>query len=255
MKGKIKTQTINLVGRGFSNEQPYERDQRVSRLEGCSCCKGVLQQRLQVFDSEERALGAQTRRGIGTTIMRKIVLIVLFLMGIIYLVLPGPQSVGDIPQLSESLKSKEPGDTTQVPNISAYFSNQRREDVTNFYHEKFSYLSFLGIKIPAISLNHPPEEAYTYIRDQQASTYLEQYTYPLRDSLFVNGFEPFDINGKSYKRGATSIFIEGNYYDSKTNIRYYGSSVFMRVFIYIGIWLSFIFLWKLSKELLVNKNI
>lgn len=178
---------------------------------------------------------------------KQVIFSLLFFAGFFYLIMPGPSSIGDIAPIPGSLKSKEPGDTIQVPNIAAYFSNDRRKEVTGFYTGEFTYLKFLGFSIPPIKLNHPPEEAYTYIRDQQASTYLEQYTYPLRDSIFVNGYEPFDINGKIYKRGATSIFIEGNYYDTKTTIRYYPSSVMWRIAIYFGIWISGYFLVKTAK--------
>jgi hypothetical protein len=186
--------------------------------------------------------------------IKKILLVVLFLIGLIYLVMPGPSSINDIQQLTDSLKSNEPGDTTQVSNIAAFFSNNRRKEVTDFYKDQFAYLKIFGVNIPPVKLNHPPEEAYNYIRDQQPSTYLEQYTYPLRDAIYVNGFEPFDVSGKPYKRGATSIFIEGNYYDTKTTIRYYGSSVIWRLLIYIGIWASILLLVNLSKQLLGKKK-
>ena len=163
----------------------------------------------------------------------KFFLSVIFLLGFIYLIFPGPSSINDIPPLPDSLKSDEPGDTTQVPNTAAYFSNLRRKEIMDFYQEKLSYINILGFKISPIRLNHPPEESFTYIRDQQPSTYLEQFTYPFRDSVFINGFEPFDEKGKPYRLGATEIFIKGDYYQSKTNIRYYPSSVLYRILIYM----------------------
>jgi hypothetical protein len=135
-----------------------------------------------------------------------------------------------------SLKSDEPGDTYQNPNNAAYFSNFRRQEVIGFYKDQFSYLNIFGFKIPPLNSNHPPEEAFTYIRDQQASTYLEQFAYPLRDALFVNGFEPFDESGKPYRQGATNIFTKEAFFDSKTTIRYFGSSVISRLLVYILIW-------------------
>jgi hypothetical protein len=99
--------------------------------------------------------------------MFKKILSAVFLIGLIYLVWPGPNSISNIPPLPDSLKSDEPGDTTQNKDISAYFSNHRRKAVTDFYAENFAYMNILGIKIPPIKMNHPPEEAFTYIRDQQ----------------------------------------------------------------------------------------
>lgn len=185
--------------------------------------------------------------------MLRSILVFIFVAGLIYLVWPGPSSIGNIPPLPESLRSNEPGDTTQVKNITAYFSNLRRKDVTNFYGSQFGYLNILGFKIPPIKLNHPPEEAFTFVRDQQPSTYLEQYLYPFRDSLFVNGFEPYDLDGKAYREGATKIFIEGSFYDTKTTLRYYESSVTLRVFIYILVWIGFILLLKLFKKAIGEK--
>lgn len=185
--------------------------------------------------------------------IKKTLLGFVFILGLVYLVWPGPTHTRDFPPLPDSLKSDEPGDTWENPNNAAYFSNFRRKDVMNFYLDQFSYLNIFGFKIPPLRFNHPPEESFTYIRDQQPSTYLEQLSYPLRDSIFINGFEPFDEQGKPYRIGATDIFIKGNFYETKTTIRYYGSPVFSRVIIYILIWVGAYFLYKLSKKAILEK--
>lgn len=186
-------------------------------------------------------------------LMPKISLALVFCLGLVYLLWPGPTSIGDVSALPDSVKSTEPGDTTQVTNVAAYFSNMRRKEVTSFYYQEFSYLTIFGIPIPPIKLNRPPEEAYTYIRDQQASTYLEEYIYPPRDSIYVNGFEPFNELGKPYKLGATDIFIDGVFYDTKTTIRYYGSSMVWRLIVYLGIWVGGYFSYLTIKEILRKK--
>lgn len=183
----------------------------------------------------------------------RIIFLVFFILGLIYLIWPGPSSINDIPPLNPSLKSDEPGDTIQNKNIVAYFSDYRRPEVTDFYKNNFGYLKIFGFKILPISLNHPPEEAFTFIRDQQPSTYLEQYMYPLRDSLFINGFEPFDAAGKPYRVGATQIFIKDSFYETKTTLRYYSSPIFVRIVVYILIWVSLIMLIKLSKKAILEK--
>lgn len=185
--------------------------------------------------------------------MKKIIFIVFFLLGLIYLLWPGPSSIADFPGLPGSLRSNEPGDTYQHPSNAAYFSNFRRPEVISFYNSQFSYLNIFGFKIPPLRSNHPPEEAFTYIRDQQQSTYLEQFSYPLRDSLFVNGFEPFDEKGKPYREGATEIFTKDAFYLSKTTLRYYGSSIPSRLVIYFLIWVSMLLLYKLSKRAIFEK--
>ena len=184
---------------------------------------------------------------------KQIILITIFLLGLTYLLWPGPTNTRDFPALPNSLKSDEPGDTYQNPNNAAYFSNLRRKEVIDFYKNQFSYLNIFGFKIPPLRSNHPPEEAFTYIRDQQISTYLEEFSYPLRDSLFVNGFEPFDESGKPYRVGATDIFVKDAFYLSKTTIRYYGSSPVSRILIYILIWASGFMFYKLSKRAIFEK--
>jgi hypothetical protein len=182
----------------------------------------------------------------------KIVIIIVFLLGLTYLLWPGPNSISDFPGLPDSLKSDEPGDTYQNPKNAAYFSNFRRPGVIDFYKDEFSYLNILGFKIPPLRSNHPPEEAYTYVRDQQLSTYLEQFSYPLRDSLFVNGFEPFDEKGKPYRQGATDIYKDA-FYISKTTLHYNGSSPASRLVVYLLIWVSIFMLYKLSKRAIFEK--
>ena len=184
---------------------------------------------------------------------KRLITLLFFGLGLIYILWPTPSLDKNIPPLPQSLKSDEPGDTTQVKNVAAYFSNYRRSEAVKFYKDQFSYLNIFGFTIPPIRLNHPPEEAFTYIRDQQPSTFLEQYTYPLRDSLFVNGFEPFDEKGKPYRDGATDIYVNGSFYETKTTLRYFGSSAATRLVIYILIWICLIALLKLSRKATIEK--
>ncbi len=169
-----------------------------------------------------------------------LLLIIFFLLGLVYILAPGPKSIDYFPALPGSLKSNEPGDTYQNPNTTAYFSDVRRKEATRFYKTSFEHLEIFGLKLPSIRLNHPPENSFTYIRDQQLSTYLEEYLYPLRESLFVNGYEPFDENGKPFHRGITNIFINGKFYQTKTTIKYYPSSVYFKLIIYLAIWVALI---------------
>lgn len=180
-----------------------------------------------------------------TLSVKNLILLLLFLAGLIYLILPGPTSISGIPALPNSRKSTEPGDTYQNPNNAAYFSSHYRKFVTDFYKESFENLNVFGKFIPAIRLNHPPETAFQYIRDQQASTYLEEYLYPMRDSLFVNGYEPFDQMGRPFYKGITQIIVDGQYFDTKTTLRIYHSNLIYRVAVYTGIWILAIWLYTL----------
>jgi hypothetical protein len=173
---------------------------------------------------------------------------IIFLTGLFYLLMPvSYDSVHDFPPLPNSLKSDEPGDTAQNPNNSAYYSYLRRDEITSFYKRYYEQLKFFGIRIPALRLNHPPEYAYQYVKDQTVSTFLEEYTYPLRDSIFVNGYDPKiwnQIKNEHTNFFSDSIFIKGSYYASKTTLRYYPSDPVNRVIIYIISWLLLYLLFK-----------
>lgn len=188
---------------------------------------------------------------------KRALLICLFVLGLIYLVLPGPAKISDFPALPNSVKSGLDGDTWQNPNIVAYFSDFRRDDITKFYKNFFNKSIFFGIPLPIISLNHPPEEAYRYIRDQQESTFLEEYTFPLRETIFVNGYEPRTehiMRGKdTTDRVGNTIKYGDNRYNSKATLRYYPSNVVIRILVYVGIWLGFIWLYKISKKLAIQQ--
>ncbi len=181
--------------------------------------------------------------------MQKI-LVVLFILGVIYLIWPIPKSVFDFPPLPNSIKSDLDGDTWQNNNLVAYYSNFRRDEITKFYKDFYSIRIF-GIKIPPIRLNHPPENAYTYVRDQQESTFLEEYVYPFKASIFVNGYEPA-VENKMHNIptdfvGDTVGFKEVRY-ASKTTLKYYPTRVLTRVLIYIGVWVMSILLFKTLKR-------
>lgn len=180
----------------------------------------------------------------------RIVIFLLFLLGLVYLLWPGPSSVEDFPAIPNSLRSDEPGDTIQVPNIAAYFSQYDRNQITGFYKNYFTKANFFIV--PPIALNHPPEEAYQYVRDQQISTFLEEYVFPLRGSIFVNGYEPVienQIRNMPSNFFGNMIHIKGNYYASKTTLRYHPVPVFWRIIVYIGIWVSILGIYKLGKKI------
>lgn len=179
---------------------------------------------------------------------KKFIISAIFLLGLIYILVPSPTSISDFPPLPNSLKSTEPGDTIQNPNIAAYYSFLEREKIRKFYINFVDRLNLFGVRIPSVHLNHPPEAAYQYVRDQQVSTFLEEYAYPLRDAIFVNGYEP-KIENELYKKPhnffADTIHKNGIFYNSKTTLRFYPSQTASRILIYLGIWASGIALFKL----------
>lgn len=178
----------------------------------------------------------------------RVVFFILSFLLLVYLILPGPSSIDSFSGLPGSLKSIEPGDTVQVPQVAAYYSTLYRLDVMSFYLSQFKDL--IAVPLPPLRLNFPPEYAYTAIKDQTRSTYLEEIVYPLRDSLFINGFEPFYQNGQPKYPGATDIVVDDVFFHSKATLRYYGSPVWIRIVVWVGINFSFVLLWKVSRKIL-----
>lgn len=177
------------------------------------------------------------------------ILFVIFLLGFFYLLIPGASSIDDFPPLQGSTKSSLEGDTIQNPNIAAYFSHFRRDYITNFYKDFFSGTLIPLVRLPVISINRQPEEAFKFIRDQQESTFLEEYVFPMRESFYVNGYDAKLANDMFHKGARSFIgdhyYYEGKYYNTKTTIRYYPTNVFMRLLIYAASWVLGIYLFKL----------
>jgi hypothetical protein len=153
----------------------------------------------------------------------------IYLLGIFYLSLPNPI----YPDLSSGSLSNEPGDTWQNPGQKAFFSDQTRQDVLQDLQNSFS-LSFLGKSLPSFRLNYRPEEATPYVREQIESYYLEEIIHPLRESLFVNGWEPQNApywqNVEPEDR--PRIQINGIYYNAKITLKPTYSSVLSRILIW-----------------------
>ena len=114
-------------------------------------------------------------------ILIKIFLGLIYILGVFYLVLPNPV----YPDLTSSTLSDEPGDTWQHTDQKAFFTDKIRLEVMQELQEAFS-LPFL----PSFRLNYRPEETTQFVREQVESSYLEEIIHPLRESLFVNGWEP-----------------------------------------------------------------
>jgi hypothetical protein len=155
------------------------------------------------------------------------------ILALTYLLLPSPV----FPQaLPDAVLSEEPGDQRDPENFRAYFTDLPRAEVIKHYQEQFKMPGVFG-KLPSYRLNYPPEEAFTYVADQTLSNYLEEIVYPLRESIFVNGYEPKDDDDK--------ISVNGRPYFSKVTVRYYRSNPVVRVVIMA---LSVGAMWWLGKE-------
>lgn len=160
---------------------------------------------------------------------------------------PGPAHITQFPALPSSAKSTLAGDTVQIPEVAAYFSDNYREFVIPFYSK--AYQQFTKFPFAPIRLNYPPEFSWTAIKRHTDSTYLEELVYPLRDSLFVNGFEAFYQDDTPKFWGATKFEQEGRMWDTKATLRFYPSSILARLIVWFGIILSVLWIYKLGKRL------
>jgi hypothetical protein len=175
---------------------------------------------------------------------------ILSLVLLIYLIMPGPSSIDDFSALPSSNKSSLEGDTVQVANISAYFSNNFRDSVIPFYSQ--NYQAKTKFFFPPLRLNYPPEDAYSKIKDQTYSTYLEELTYPLRDSLYINGLEPVEKDGQPRYIGAGHFEVDEELFDTKVTLRYYPSSLSSRIITWVGINLSVFLIVYIARRIIKN---
>ena len=148
--------------------------------------------------------------------MKKFLIIIFFIFSVLllyYVSIPSPEF--PIPP-SEFMQSLEPGDM-ETTLRRAYYTDLTRDEVINYYKQEFNR----GFNVYTPRFNYPPEEAVTLIRDQTKSTFLEEIVHPLRESIYINGFEPKTDNYR--------IEINGKVWRQKIIIRYIPSSLWVRL--------------------------
>lgn len=166
----------------------------------------------------------------------------IFVIGTFYLLLPAPK---DFPDLPVAVKSVEPGDTTQIANVSAYYTDLPRQEVVDYYFDYFSRSPFLNIPLITYKLNHPPERIREVLRETQQSTYVEEIVHPLRESVFVNGFEwnndPFT---PPVRRIKNILIVNGKTYQFKITLFYQESKLWQRLLVFYLSLFSILLLYK-----------
>jgi len=157
---------------------------------------------------------------------KSIIFIIIFnIASVLYLSYPLPK----IEDLHNSIKSMEPGDTTQLTNVSGYYTNMTRTEVINSYKARYTS-PFL------ININHPPEKSKQIFRDTMQSYYLEEFVIPFKQSLYINGFEwENDVFTKPEKRISNKLLYEGKEYKAKITIRTFTPSITSRFITYFFI--------------------
>jgi hypothetical protein len=165
--------------------------------------------------------------------LKKILLIIFVVLNAVfltYLLIPTPI----LKPLPNSVKSTEPGDTVQLKNVSAYYTNLSRTEIMNFY--KSSYTNPIVIR-----LNYPPELSKTIFRDTIQSYYLEEFSIPFKESLYVNGYEwENDVFTKPEKRIKNKLFFEGVEYRSKITLKTIPTSIPARILSFFSMEFSII---------------
>lgn len=184
--------------------------------------------------------------------VKKIYLLIGFLSSL-YLLLPGPRLPP--PDLPESFKSTEPGDTIQLTRVSAYYTQKEREEVIDFYDEYFSRSSFLNLPLFTYRLNHPPEYAREIWVNTKQSYYLEEIVNPLRGSLFINGYEwAKDVFTPVSARAQYIMLVDGQEWAGKVSLRWFPSHIWVRLLIFWAVWLAVGGLFLLWKKELFKSN-
>lgn len=147
----------------------------------------------------------------------KAIYFILSLLFLFYIALPTPA----FPEpLDDALRSKEPADL-ETPLRKGYFTNATREEVMLHYKNQFKW---------GYRLNYPPEESQTIIRDQTHSTFLEEIVHPFRESIYISGYEPKDIN--------MGLTVEGLSWRQKVIVKYVPSSLIIRIIVCLLIVIS-----------------
>jgi hypothetical protein len=154
---------------------------------------------------------------------------VIYVLGIVYLTLPTPAT----PDLSNAQRSDEPGDTWQNPEQKGFYTDSNRSQVIGEMQSKYS-IKFFGMTLPSYRLNYRPEESFAMVRDQLDSYYLEEIVYPLRNSLFVNGWEPIHSPRFADRplKAIPMISFRGIPYVSKVTLKPVNSPVWARLLIW-----------------------
>lgn len=141
-------------------------------------------------------------------------LLLVFSLLLFYYVMPQSQDFPTPP--AGSIQSFEPADV-ETPYRRGYYTNLNRQEIISHYENEFNR----GFRFYKPRLNYPVEDAPVFIRDQTKSTYLEEIVHPLRESLYVNGFEP--------KTEEYALVIDGVRWNQKVIIRYVPSNLYIRI--------------------------
>lgn len=169
----------------------------------------------------------------------------LYLAGSYYLTRSDPV----LPDLDESVRSDEPGDSWQHPDQKAFYTyRDSRPEILGELQRKFSLLDSWTNRL-AYRLNYRPEEVGELVRDQLRSYYLEEVVHPLRESMYINVWQPDKSPALEEKqREAEKMYFKEVFYPVKVTLRPQFSSPFPRLLVWTFIFpLSYLVFQSLKK--------
>lgn len=166
--------------------------------------------------------------------------------GILYLALPDYNFPVPPP---DAIISQEPADL-ETPLRRGYFTDFSRAEVLSWYGKQFDHTHIFGIelKLPTLLFNYPPENAQTLIRDQTASTFLQEYVHPFRESVYINGDKPAIYADKP------AFIVNGETRQRKIIIRSVGSNFLVREALFVASMLALIVLYNGYRKLFRKEN-
>lgn len=166
---------------------------------------------------------------------------VIFCVGLWYIAFGGNGNLITLLPFPNSVQINHSAD------LSDFYTNSWRDQVTKYYINAYQQLHCKSLKfinpfcyIKPFKINHSTNLASTYFVPKQKSTYLEEYVYPLTDSLIIDGWEPYNKTGKAFNKSSQPLIKVNKKYNSEVTIRLYQSTFINRFIIYILIWTGFI---------------
>ena len=156
-----------------------------------------------------------------------------------YLALPSPEFPKNLP---ESIQSDEPADV-ETPLRKSYFSDWERTLISNYYKDQFGP-GITSSGIWSIHQNYPPEEATILIRDQTRSSFLEEFVHPMRESLYVNGYDA--------SKNKDIIYVSAKNWKHKITVKMVETSIWSRLLQGLLIVIYLPFLYRFIKDTAVE---
>jgi len=171
------------------------------------------------------------------------IFVIFNIFAVLYLVSPTPS----LPDLDNSIKSDLPGDTTQISNVSAYYTNMTRTEVMNFYKAYYSSPF-------RIILNHPPEKSKEIIVNTIQSYYFQEIVIPFKESLYINGFEwENDVFTKAENRSKNKLIYDEKEYKAKITLRRFPTTIPHRLIAFFSTEFGFIITFFVFKSFFNKK--